>query len=377
MSTITSLHGAAPLLHFTPRPRGRYDGRMRGAACVVCVPAKNEARRLPGFLSAMAQAFRQLGDGRGKLVIALDGEADGAGDNSRDILEQQKRHFPVEIEIVSMPAHPVPHAGRVRRAALEAGSRAFPTQEVILFTTDADTLVHREWLSATRALMGESDMVCGDIWRDDNAGNIIRAPHEHHYHQLHRLRRRIDPVAHDSSDPHPQGFGASIAMRRDVYYGIGGCPSVPSDEDTAMVRGARQHGFRVRQDRRVKVLTSSRRTGRATGGLAEALVREDRDAADGKPFLLVDPRRYIDIYRHSADLRIGFARQEDGRVEHAVERLSLDRLTVEEAWNRARSADAFVSRVLSNPSLTPEMTLDRADRLLASEAARLDGSLYA
>ncbi|MEM7729908.1 MAG: glycosyltransferase family 2 protein [Pseudomonadota bacterium] len=353
---------------FDPRPAGRYHRRARAhAPCIVCVPAKNEARRLPGFLSAMTMAFRELaraGDGpAGALVVALD----GCTDDSREILEQQRRHFPVDIHVVELPAHPEPHAGRVRRAALEHGARLFPVEPSLLFTTDADTWVDRNWLVATRALMGEVDVVCGDIWRDDNQGNVIRAPHEHHYHALHRARRRIDPVAFDSPDPHPQGFGASIAMRRDVYHAIGGCPSVPSDEDTSMVLRARQRGYRVRQDRSVRVLTSSRRTGRARGGLAEALVREDADARAGRPFLIVDPRRYLDVYRQSAALRTGFARNEAEQVERAVSDLRLDRLTVEEAWRTARSADAFVSQVLPEPDFTPDLPLHTARAILAEE----------
>ncbi|MGB3456626.1 MAG: glycosyltransferase family 2 protein, partial [Litorimonas sp.] len=207
---------------FEPRPRGRYGPRtFSHAPCVVCIPAKNEARRLPGALSALALAFRAMGDPRGALVVALD----GCTDDSADIIAQQSRHFPVDIHMVELEAHPVPHAGRVRRAALDFGASLFPGEETILLTTDADTLVDRDWIRATRTLMGETDMVCGDIWRDDAQGKVIRAPHEHHYHALHRARRRIDPVAYDSADPHPQGFGASLALRRDVYQAIGGCPS--------------------------------------------------------------------------------------------------------------------------------------------------------
>ncbi|WP_298913156.1 hypothetical protein [uncultured Algimonas sp.] len=354
----------ADLYDFVPPRTGRYGPRAYDRApCIVCVPAKAEARRLPGFLSALATAFRDLRDPRGCLVVALDGN----GDDSRDILEERKRHFPVEIRILDLPAHPQPHAGRVRRAALQEGTRAFPVEEAILFTTDADTLVDRHWLSATRALMGEADMVCGDIWRDDNQGNVIRAPHEHHYHDLHRARRRIDPVAHDSPDPHPQGYGASIALRRDVYYAIGGCPSVPSDEDTRMVAEARRWGYRVRQDRSVRVLTSSRRTGRACGGLAEALVREDAQAARGEPFKVVDPRRYLHLYQLSAELRRGFAHDDAGRVARAADRLGLDRMAVQRAWNRARSADAFVTQALPDPQLTPDMALDQARAILARE----------
>ena len=353
--------------------RGRYTLSMRHAPCVVCIPAKNEAAHLPSTLDALAKAFGRLpGHGahrRGELVIALD----ACTDHSRRVIEARAKDFPVAIRIIDVPPHPVPHAGRVRRAAMEEGARAFPLDEVVLFTTDADTRVHPDWLVNTLSHMNSADFVCGDIWRDDADGNVVRAPHEHHYHALHRLRRHIDPIAFDANDPHPQGFGASLAMRRDTYISIGGCPDTPSDEDVTMVRAARARGFRVRQPRDVSVLTSSRRDGRATGGLAEALVREDEDAARGQPVLLVDPRRYVELYHHSAALRTAFAQNDAQTIEAKACQLQLDPLTLEEAWNTARSADAFITQVLPEPSFTADLPLDRADRLLRREEEQVYG----
>ena len=361
----------APVIGIGARRRGRYGHSTRCMPCVVCVPAKGEAANLPAFLAAMAKAFRALDPVRGALVIALD----GALDDSAELLEQQRVHFPVDIHVVQLEPHATPHAGRVRRAAMERGARLFPLEPTILLTTDADTQVDRNWIRATQALMSDSDFVCGDIWRDDLNGNVIRAPHEHYYHDLHRVRRIIDPVAFDASDPHPQNFGASLALRRDVYYTVGGCPDRASNEDVELVRRVRAHGFRVRQDRGARVVTSSRRVGRAQGGLAEALVQEDRDAAAGRPKLIVDPRLYLSVYRHSAQLRQGFARNEDARVERAADALRLDRLRVEEAWNVARTADAFIARVLDEPDFEADIPLERARALLHDETRALHREL--
>lgn len=367
MPDITTDADRFRLLNFSHRAYSRYGrGTFATAPCVVCVPARNEAEHLPAFLMHMARAFRSLSALRGRLVVALD----GCTDESRDILDSARTGFPVPIELIELPAISKPHAGRVRRAAMDAGIRAYPSEDTILFTTDADTRVDRHWLSRTRALMDHTDFVCGDIWRDDLNGNTIRAPHEHHYHALHRLRRRIDPVAHDSPDPHPQGFGASLAMRSDVYFAIGRCPRVASDEDTTMVRAARRQGYRVRQDRSVKVLTSSRRDGRARGGLADALVREDAMAKRGEPILIVDPRRYVQFYGYSAELRQGFSHDRPDQAERTISALGLDRASVETAWTTARAADAFIASVLPEPEFTPDMPLEQARDLLEQEARR-------
>ncbi len=354
--------------------RGRYTISMRYAPCVVCIPARNEAEHLPSTLDALAKAFGRLpgrGSSRlGEVIIALD----GCTDDSRAIINARARTFPVNIRIVDVAPHPVPHAGRVRRAAMEEGVRAFPLDEVVLFTTDADTRVHPDWLVNTLSHMNNSDFVCGDIWRDNEAGHVIRSPHEHHNQALHRLRRHIDPVAHDSDDPHPQGSGASLAMRRDTYIAIGGCPDMPSDEDVTMVRAARERGYRVRQPRDVSVLRSSRRNVRATGGPADDLFREDQDSARGQSIKLVDPRRYVAFYRHSAALRTAFAENDAETINAVAQRLQLDPLTVEEAYNTARSADAFVAQVLAEPNFTADMALDRANMLLRQAEEEIYGS---
>jgi len=252
---------------------------------------------------------------------------------------------------------------------MNLGMALFPEIPSIICTTDADTRVAPDWLACTRENIVSAEMVCGDIWRDDLNGNVIRAPHEHHYHALHQARRIIDPLEYAAPSEHPQGFGASLALRRNVYQAIGGCPNLPSDEDVLMVKAVRAAGLRVCQPRDVRVVTSSRRNGRAEGGLAEALVKEDAQRALGHTKALSDPRIFIDRYQTEARLRGLFSEDQSTALALlsilALE-LDLDPQTLTEQWRDAVSPDAFVMAALPELTVPGTMDVDQAELLLSA-----------
>jgi len=346
------------------------DFQYKCAPCIVCVPAKNEADNLPGFLTAMRSAFEAIGVGSGALVVALDGDQD----DSHDILDAWRSSFPVPINVVSVPAYDTPHAGRVRRAAMDAGALLFPTMPSIICTTDADTRVAPDWLTHTREYMVSAEMVCGDIWRDDLNGNVIRASHERHYHALHQARRIIDPLEYAAPSEHPQGFGASLALRRNVYQAIGGCPNLPSDEDVQMVRAVRAAGLRICQPRDVRVVTSSRRNGRADGGLAAALVAEDAERAMGRAKSLSDPRIFLDRYRIEARLRELFSEDQStalALLSSLALELDLNPQILVEQWRDAVSPDAFVMAALPELKVPETMSVKQAGLLLRTSMTSL------
>jgi len=346
------------------------DPRYRIAPCIVCVPAKREAENLPGFLTAMRSAFNALAVGDGALVVALDGDRD----DSLNILDAWRSSFPVPIHVATISAYETPHAGRVRRAAMDIGMTLFPEIPSIICTTDADTRVAPDWLVRTRENIVSAEMVCGDIWRDDLNGNVIRASHERHYHALHQARRIIDPLEYAAPSEHPQGFGASLALRRNVYQAIGGCPNLPSDEDVQMVRAVRAAGLRICQPRDVRVVTSSRRNGRADGGLAAALVKEDAECAMGRAKNLSDPRIFLDRYRIEARLR-GLYSEDQATALALLSSLALEldlnpQILVEQ-WRDAVSPDAFVMAALPELKVPETMSVKQAGLLLRSSMTSL------
>jgi hypothetical protein len=148
-----------------------------------------------------------------------------------------------------------------------------------ILTTDADSLVARNWLAANLAeIDAGADAVGGEVrLHPDELGALpalVRrcvALDERYRRVVTRLRARLEPDAHDPTPRHDQHVGASLALTAAIYRLIGGLPPLPSSEDLACVRRVRAAGGRVRHSPHVRVWTSGRLAGRATGGMASTL----------------------------------------------------------------------------------------------------------
>lgn len=75
----------------------------------------------------------------------------------------------------------------------------------------------------------------------------------------------------EARQTHHYTSGASLAFRAPAYARSGGFQPLGSAEDARIVDEAHRAGLRVRRDAAVRVVTSSRRVGRAVGGLADHL----------------------------------------------------------------------------------------------------------
>ena len=327
----------------------------------VCIPAKNEAARLPATLHALADAAA-LAHAAGvtvDVVVALD----GCTDNSRDVLRRISADYPARLRRVEIPAIGVPHAGRARRAAMEAGLSLHARDQALL-TTDADTRVAKDWIVETAAALRHTDLVAGWVdWDTETAVDELMEQ-EHYFSDLHRLRRRLDPVPFDARDPHHKMYGASLGIRATAYRRIGGLPELPSSEDVAMTRAVRLAGLRMRQDRAVRVLTSTRRSGRAVGGFSDAILSDAARARRGEVQRVECPDTLARGYVRSARLRRAFE-----RGDHAgARRIGNDIPDVEfdQAWAASSTGDAFVTRLLEPAPPAPRISLARARARVAS-----------
>jgi hypothetical protein len=242
--------------------------RTASSTChaVICVPLRDERRNIAGLIRAVAaQDAASLADT--VLLLCFDG-ADPA---AHLLAEQELANAPrLRGAITVIDRCDVPDAGRARRAAMEAGL-TLAAPDGVLLTTDADTRPDPDWLAASLAALRSVECVCGHIRRRDASRDRWRAPMERYLDRLADLRAAIDPIAHDPAPRHWNEGGASIALTAATYRAIGGVPLLSSGEDRALVEAVRHAGLRVRHDPAVRVATSSRATGRATGGLADAI----------------------------------------------------------------------------------------------------------
>ena len=276
---------------------------------IVAVPVKNEERRLPALLAALAH---QAGAGQRPLPVVV--VLNNCSDGSLAAARAASLAWPaLRIEAVAVDFPPAAaHVGSARRLAMDAAFDlcASPEQSVIL-TTDADSVPEPGWVAANLAAVAAgADLVGGRIIGDPaeerqlGPGFLRRARLTGRYAlRADRLAALIDPLAHDPWPRHRDHTGASLAVRADVYRAVGGMPALPLREDLAFVSKARGAGYRLRHAPAVRIHVSARLAGRAAGGMADCLKGWMRAEAEGLPLLVEDPERVLARLRRRRALR--------------------------------------------------------------------------
>ena len=244
---------------------------------IVAVPARNEERRIGRSLCGVLLAAREAaraGQGqpavRTRVVLGAHRCTDATAGTARLLLDAAPdvpSHVVLDDESESV--------GGVRAVAVAAGlaagrhAGADPTRTWI-FSTDADSCVPVDWITATLRQASEAGSVAAvglvslDPWAADDAA--------------HRAYARI--LAQGAGPGgHSHVYGANLAVRLDAYLAVGGFEALPHGEDQALVGRLRQAGWPVLSTLRPVVRTSARMPGRAAHGLGD-LLRTLADAPD-------------------------------------------------------------------------------------------------
>jgi hypothetical protein len=248
---------------------------------VIAIPVKDEAQRLPACLQALAAqenvVFADI------TVLAM---LNNTTDDTADVVRAVAPTLPYRLEMHSVTldaAHA--NAGWARRLAMEAAAR-ITAPDGVLLTTDADTLVHPDWIEANlKEIEAGYDAVAGYVMADPMElmelppAILERGRLEWEYQQLAaELDARVDCEPHDAWPRHNQNCGASAAVTLRAYRLIGGLPPKPVGEDRALFEMIRRIDGKIRHSLEVQVVTSARTDGRACGGLADEIrLRTDPD----------------------------------------------------------------------------------------------------
>jgi len=140
--------------------------------------------------------------------------------------------------------------------------RLHPLSATWLLTTDADTTVPPDWaLAHLRYAAGGAMGVAGVA----ELADPTELPPDVRGRYQDLLVEGIDGVRHSHV------YGANLGVRADAYVAAGGFPGNGSGEDHALWDSLRKAGFRLVQPTAVRVRTSARTRGRASGGLADLL----------------------------------------------------------------------------------------------------------
>lgn len=230
----------------------------------ICVPARNEAGSLAATLAALASLDR---DDRWLVVCVY---LDSCTDGSEHVMVDAGVNFPWPLR-VARGEQMQPNAGVARAAAMALGlEEVGDGPDALLLSTDADSRPRRDWLQAATRALAESDVAVGRIVRVGGE-NDRQARLEHYLDRLHAFRRMVDPVPWEVSNGTHHGGGANLAIRAGAYRALGGFRPLAAGEDAQLLDDAARAGLRVRRDPAMVVETSSRRVGRAPGGLADSL----------------------------------------------------------------------------------------------------------
>ncbi|WP_267381388.1 glycosyltransferase [Sphingomonas sp. GC_Shp_6] len=303
----------------------------------VCVPVRNEQAVLPRLLRAL---LAQEAAPPFHACFFLDSCTDDSGAVIENTLGGSHLPWSVARSTAVRPSN----AGAARRDALAIGlERVAGAPGALLLTTDADSMPAPDWVRAAAAALGAVEIAAGLIVRPGDARDAPQDRIEAYYDRLYRLRRRIDPVVWEPDEGHHFTGGANLAMRADGYAALGGCAPLPSGEDAALIDAAGRAGMRVRRARAMVVETSSRRIGRAPGGLAHDLRRAD----DGDETVVAHPEGAAWQYRAHAAARRAFARRASAATRSGFGRMI--GLSGDHVLGVARdcpNAEAFAMRIV-------------------------------
>jgi hypothetical protein len=278
---------------------------------IVCVPARNEAARLPDLIRALQyQTWIRAQKRPLRVVVVLN----NCTDESRTVVEQVVGNVPqIFLHLVDVNFLPEQaHVGSARRLAMNTGASMVPDNSLLL-STDADAVPRDDWVDANlRAVASGADLVGGHIVgnREEEAllgpGFVRRATRHLYYTKLiDRLISLVDPSPEDPWPRHTDHTGASLAVRSAVYAAVGGMPALPFREDVAFVQKVCRAGYSLRHPLDVEVSVSARLDGRAPGGMSDCLKSWVADEVNDEPHLVEDPRAIVSRLRQLRDKRAG------------------------------------------------------------------------
>lgn len=295
---------------------GALTGNMP-TALAICVPARDEAARLPRLFEGLERLEVPLGF---EVHVCL--LLDGCIDRSAAIVADYAAHSTHRVHLTAFPRSRA-NAGIARHGAMMLGVAALSPGEGILLSTDADSWPARDWLHATLAALRHAEVVAGNVIRSGARGDAAQDRIERYYSRLHALRRHADPVPWEGASTHHHASGANMALHSATYAALGGFLPLASGEDARLIDDAARAGLHVRRDAGSVVQTSARRHGRARGGLATALRALDRDGVAS--VRVTHPLDQLWQYRRHALARRAFAEGQFATLTPAIG-LSTDHL---------------------------------------------------
>lgn len=236
----------------------------------VVVPARDEEELIGPCLRALAEQ-RNVSRDEYEVLLVLDHCTDATADRAREV---SKTYPSLNLRLLDGPGEGSGHARRVGMDAACARLIASRGPDGLIASTDADTVVAPDWLSAQLEAVSRGASAIGgriELAPDDSLPDSLFRWHTERGRRRHR-RLLADPSVSGRTE-HWQFSGASLSLTADVYTEIGGLEPLTALEDESLERTLRQNGVPIERLLSVRVTTSARLTGRAERGLSHDLSR--------------------------------------------------------------------------------------------------------
>jgi Glycosyl transferase family 2 len=237
----------------------RHGTHGRVQAVGVAIPAHNEKQYLARALRSVEDACAEIDcwNMQVRVAIVLDTCWDESEDIACEWTESVRQRYDLSVETLACEYQNVGRARAVGCDSLLRFFRKTPSSRIWLATSDADSLVPRDWLAAQLSQrVGGADAWVGRVSVRDWTS--------------HASETSIEWERQYESECRPI-HGANLGFAADWYLAAGGFPAMSTGEDRAMVEALLGIGATVHFDSATRVTTSSRRHARAPGGFAAAL----------------------------------------------------------------------------------------------------------
>jgi hypothetical protein len=238
---------------------GRATWRGPGAPSFVgvVIPANDEAGVVAQSIDAVLRASAHPCLERSAFFLVV------VDDSSSDMTAERAAARMGSVgQVIRVEAHSVGAARRAGFVELCRASEGLDADDVWLATTDADTLVRRDWLARQlRWWRRGAEAVAGTVtpisWHEQPA--IVRRRYE-------ALMARLG-----CGLGHPHVHGANLGLTKAAYVTAGGVSGIESGEDHGLWDAVRASGRAAVHVPDVVVATSTRREGRAPAGFSALL----------------------------------------------------------------------------------------------------------
>lgn len=235
----------------------------------VVIPARNEEARIGACLAALAGQCAE----RVSVILVVNNTTDRTSGTARDIAAQ----LGLDLTVLERTLGSHEGVGTARKTGFDYALLTMQHLRYLL-TTDADCIVAPDWIARNLAHLEKADAICGKIDLIADEADILNGMDRHLATLEGTYRKLVQSIyachssgCSDIASTHGEAAGASLAFVKSAYLAVGGFAPIPCGEDRRIVRALRSAGCKVRHSSDVTVQASCRLTGRALGGMSDAL----------------------------------------------------------------------------------------------------------